>query len=60
MATYVLNLERIGDLLLSVANRLETVLSRLESQDLRDLAGMATIVCGMLGGCYGMRSHDET
>lgn len=45
----IIELERIGDLLLSVANRLESVVSRLESQDLKDLAGMATIVCGMLG-----------
>ena len=45
----ILELERIGDLLLNVANRLETVSARLESQDAGDLSRMAIIVSNMLG-----------
>lgn len=45
----ILELERIGDLLLNVANRLETIAPRLYEQDAHDLSRMAHIVAGMLG-----------
>ena len=45
---FILELERIGDLLLNVANRLQTVAPRLQSQDTHDLAQMAGIVAVML------------
>jgi len=45
----IIELERIGDLLLNVSNRLETVVGKLEAPDLLDLAAMASIVSGMLG-----------
>jgi phosphate transport system protein len=45
----IIELERIGDLLLNVANRLETVAPRLQSQDSHDLSRMAIIVAEMLG-----------
>src|SRR5438132_12233707 len=44
----IIELERIGDLLLNVANRLETVASRLQAQDSHDLSRMANILSGML------------
>jgi len=47
---FIIELERIGDLLLNVANRLETVSSRLELQDGNDLSRMAVLVAEMLGG----------
>ena len=45
---FILELERIGDLLLNVANRLQTVAPRLQSQDTHDLAHMANLVAVML------------
>jgi phosphate transport system protein len=45
----IIELERIGDLLLNVSNRLEIVAGKLEAQDLSDLGAMASIVNGMLG-----------
>lgn len=45
----IIELERIGDLLLNVSNRLEMVAGKLEAQDLSDLAAMASIVNEMLG-----------
>ncbi len=46
---FILDLERIGDLLLNVANRLQTVASRLQPPDTKDLSRMAAIVASMLG-----------
>ncbi len=46
---FIIELERIGDLLLNVANRLETVASRLQAQDMDDLSRMAGMVASMLG-----------
>lgn len=46
---FVIELERIGDLLLNVANRLETVGARLGDDDVHDLSRMAVIVDSMLG-----------
>lgn len=45
---FIIELERIGDLLLNIANRLDTVASRMEDADIRDLNRMATIVAEML------------
>ena len=45
----IIELERIGDLLLNVANRLETVAPRLQEQDAHDLSRMAHMVAEMLG-----------
>ena len=44
----VLELERIGDLLLHFANRARTVAPRLEADDVRDLTSMASILEKML------------
>jgi phosphate transport system protein len=46
---FILELERIGDLLLNIVNRLETVGARLHDQDVHDLSRMAAIVETMLG-----------
>jgi phosphate transport system protein len=46
---FILELERIGDLLLNVGNRLQTVASRLQPQDTKELLRMAVIVASMLG-----------
>jgi phosphate transport system protein len=45
----IIDLERISDLLLNVANRLETVASRLAAEDLKDLGTMASTVTHMIG-----------
>jgi len=45
---FIIELERIGDLLLNIANRLETVGSRLGDQDVHDLSRMAAILDTML------------
>ena len=44
----ILELERVGDLLLSVANRARTVATRIEAQDAADLKHMADILKQML------------
>lgn len=45
---FLLELERIGDLLLNVINRAQSVSARLEKRDLKDLAAMAGVLAGML------------
>ena len=45
---FILELERIGDLLLNAANRFQTVASRLHPADAKDLSRMAEIVASML------------
>lgn len=45
---FLLELERIGDLLLNVVNRGQSVQARLEKRDLKDLAAMAGVLAGML------------
>jgi phosphate transport system protein len=47
---FIIELERIGDLFLSFANRLRSCASRLDQQDCKDLAAMATITERMLSG----------
>ena len=44
----IIELERIGDLLLSFANRVRSCTARLEEQDRRDLVNMANILHHML------------
>ena len=45
---FIIELERIGDLLLNVANRLQTVGPRLQPQDAHDISIMSGIVASML------------
>jgi phosphate transport system protein len=45
---YILELERVGDLLLNVANRARTVATRIEPQDAADLKHMADLLEQML------------
>jgi phosphate transport system protein len=45
---FIIELERIGDLLLNVANRLQTVGPRLQSQDAHDISLMSAILASML------------
>jgi phosphate transport system protein len=55
---FIIELERIGDLLLNVANRLQTVGPRLQSQDAHDISMMSGIVASMLqdvGVAFGSR-----
>lgn len=56
----VIELERIGDLLLSFANRLSSCVDRLDPQDRRDLATMASIVERMLGDAGEAFSRRNT
>ena len=46
---FIIELERIGDLLLNVTNRAAAVGQRLEKQDVKDLSTMAGILGRMLG-----------
>ena len=46
---FIIELERIGDLLLNVANRAVAVGPRLEGQDVKDLSTMAGMLGRMLG-----------
>lgn len=45
---FIIELERIGDLLWNVANRFSAVHSRLDAIDVRDLAAMSSLVGNML------------
>jgi phosphate transport system protein len=59
---YVIALERIGDLLLSFGNRVETAGSRLDPQDTKDLTMMASRLEQMLADvevAYRERSLDR-
>lgn len=49
---FILDLERIGDLLLSFANRAEAVAARIEPEDVKNLTTMASILESMLGDAY--------
>ena len=50
---FIIELERIGDLLLNVANRMQTVGSRLQPSDAQDLSRMAALVTSMLDDISG-------
>src|SRR5512140_3675314 len=45
---FLLELERMGDLLLNVVNRAQSVPADLEKRDLKDLASMAGVLAGMI------------
>jgi phosphate transport system protein len=49
---FILELERIGDLLLNFVNRAGAVLKRIEQQDVKDLTLMASIVERMLADTH--------
>src|SRR6266568_2900364 len=56
----MIDLERIGDLLLSFATRAEAVRARLDMQDLRDLGDMLSVVAKMLKeteSAFSARDH---
>jgi phosphate transport system protein len=56
----MIDLERIGDLLLSFATRAETVHSRLDMRDLRDLGDMLSVLAKMLAdtqNAFSSRDH---
>lgn len=56
----MIDLERVGDLLLSFATRADAVRSRLDMQDLRDLGDMLTVLSKMLNDtdlAFSMRDH---
>ncbi len=56
----MIDLERVGDLLLSFATRAEAVRSRLDMQDLRDLGDMLAVLAKMLGdtdAAFATRDH---
>jgi phosphate transport system protein len=60
---FILELERIGDLLLNVVNRAAMVSSRLDAQDSKDLIMMASILEKMLGDvheAYSKRDLQKT
>ena len=48
---FMIGLERIGDLLLSFANSALSVSGRIDSEDIRDLTQMATVLEKMLTDC---------
>lgn len=56
----IIELERIGDLFLSFGNRLRSCVERINPQDSKDLATMATILEGMLGDAGQAFSQRET
>jgi phosphate transport system protein len=49
---FILELERIGDLLLNVTNRASVISARLDPQDAKDLIMMASILEKMLGDVH--------
>jgi phosphate transport system protein len=56
----MIDLERIGDLLLSFATRAETVRARLDMQDVRDLSDMLAVLSRMLHeteSAFSTRDH---
>src|SRR5215475_5855196 len=56
----MIDLERIGDLLLAFSTRADAVLSRLDMQDLRDLGKMLSVLAKMLGdtqSAFSERDH---
>lgn len=58
----MIDLERVGDLLLSFATRAHTVGARLDMQDLRDLGDMLTVLARMLAEtsvAFAARDHGR-
>ena len=56
---FVIELERIGDLLLSVSSRARAVAGRIEPQDTKDLTVMASLLEKMLGDAAHAYSHRD-
>ena len=56
---FLLELERIGDLLLNVISRGQSVSARLQKQDLEDLSAMAGVLAGMLGEAQAAFVHRD-
>lgn len=56
---FIIDLERIGDLLLNCATRAATVGSRIEVQDIRDLTVMASRLEKMLGDVHDAFSQRD-
>src|SRR5205823_6950068 len=58
----MIELERVGDLLLSFATRADTVHTRLDMQDLRDFGDMLAVLSKMLAEtekAFAARDHDR-
>ena len=55
----MIDLERIGDLLLSFSSRAEAVRSRLDMQDLRDLGDMLSVLAKMLADTEWAFAHRD-
>src|SRR5215475_13271683 len=58
----MIDLERVGDLLLSFATRAETVHSRLDMQDVRDFGDMLSVLSKMLSeteSAFASRDHTR-
>jgi phosphate transport system protein len=58
----MIDLERVGDLLLSFSTRADAVRSRLDMQDLRDLGEMLSVLAKMLGdteAAFSNRDHAQ-
>ncbi len=56
----MIDLERVGDLLLSFATRADAVRARLDMQDLRDLGDMLAVLAKMLGDtAAAFAAHDH-
>ena len=56
---FIIDLERIGDLLLNCSNRAAAVGSRIELQDIRDLTVMASRLEKMLGDVHDAFSQRD-
>jgi phosphate transport system protein len=56
---FIIDLERIGDLLLNCSNRASAVGSRIELQDIRDLTLMASRLEKMLGDVHDAFSQRD-
>jgi len=56
---FILELERIGDLLLNVVNRGSVIAARLDPQDSKDLIMMASILEKMLSDVHDAFSHRD-
>jgi len=56
---FIIELERIGDLMLNFANRASTVGTRLDAIDVKDLTMMASILEKMLGDVHDAYSQRD-
>jgi phosphate transport system protein len=56
---FVIELERISDLMLGFANRMRAVIARLSAEDLKDLSAMASLVDSMLGDAHESFSRRD-